>query len=112
MNSVPPSDDPRADYRMFLPQGLPVLRSAVEELVKSRWDDLFRQRAWEIACAFEGSLKACGQPDAAAVAHTLLLLLDIEPQEAVMLGKHLETKLQELLRRLERSLDAGEVQSG
>jgi hypothetical protein len=113
MIDIPPAGEPRRDsYEIFLPRGLPVLRSSIEELLKSRWDEPFRQRALEIACAFEGSLRVCGQPDAAAVARTLTLLLQIEPAEAVMLGKHLDRKFQELLGRLESLLGKGEVETG
>lgn len=118
MKAIPPAGEtpksPRRDsYQIFLPGGVPVLRAAVEELLKSKWDDLFRQRACEISCAFEGSFKACGQEELAGIARCITLLLEIEPGEAVMLGKHLETKLHELLGRLEASLGAdGEIQTG
>src|SRR5215510_12346989 len=105
---------PRRDtYRIYLPGGVPVLRTAVEELLKSRWDEVFRRRALESSCAFEGSFRASGHEDLARTAKAVSVLLEIEPHEAVMLGKHLEVKLQELLGRLEAGLGAnGEVKTG
>ena len=109
MKQIPPRDS----YRIYLPGGLPVLRAAVEELLKSRWDDVFRRRALEIACAFEGSFRAAGQPDLAMTANSITLLLEIEPREVELLGKHLHDKLDELLRKLEaRTAPQGEVQTG
>lgn len=118
MEPIPPAGERptpprRGSYEIFLPGGVPVLRAAVEELLKSGWDDVFRQRACEISCAFEGSFRSVGHGELAAVARSLTLLLEIEPREAVMLGKHLEAKLQELLGRLETRLGAdGEIQTG
>ena len=94
------------------PKGVLVLRYAVEELLIAGWDNPFRRRASEIASAFEGVFRASGQLEAAGIVHTLTLLLEIEPQEAVMLGKHLEVKLQELLGRLEKCPGKDEVQTG
>ena len=93
-------------------KGVLVLRTAVEELLKAGWGVPFRRRAWEIARALEGVYRASGQQEAAGIAHTLTLLLDIEPQEAVMLGKHLGAKLQELLGKLEKCPGANEAQTG
>jgi hypothetical protein len=98
---------------MFIPGGLPVLRAAIEELLRSRWDDVFRRRALEIAVAFEGSFRAAGQEEMARTVHSITLLLEIEPREVVMLGKHLDDKLDELLGKLESRLGAdGEVKFG
>lgn len=107
-------NSPRRDgYKVYLPGGIPVLRAAVEELLRSNWDDLFRQRAREISCAFEGSFRAAGQDELASITRSVTQLLDIEPREAVMLGKHLGNKLDELLGRLESSLRTqGEIQTG
>jgi hypothetical protein len=93
-------------------KGVLVLRYAVEELLRSGWDNPFRRRASEIALALEGVFRASGQMEAAGHAHTMTLLLDIPPDEAVMLGKHLEAKLQQLLGQLERCPGTGEVQTG
>jgi hypothetical protein len=93
-------------------KGVLVLRYAVDELLRAGWDTPFRRRALEIAGALEGVFRASGQPDAANTAHTLTLILDIEPEEAVMLGKHLNIKLQELLGKLEKCPGEGEAQTG
>jgi hypothetical protein len=94
------------------PKGVLVLRYAVEELLRMGWDAPFRRRAWEIASAFEGVFRASGQLEAAGIVHTLTLLLDIPPQEAVMLGTHLERALQELLGRLEKCPGEEGAQTG
>jgi hypothetical protein len=109
MEPIPPRDS----YRIFLPGGLPVLRAAVEEVLRSRWDDIFRRRALEIAVAFEGSFRASGQEELARTAHSVTLLLEIEPREVVLLGKHLDNKLDELLGKLESRMGAdGDVKTG
>jgi hypothetical protein len=114
MNPLPPrpgttpaSPDP-GPLRTFLPGGVPVLRIAVEELLRSSWDELFRQRALEIACAFEGSFTCAGRADLAAVVHTLTLLLEIRPEEVVLLGSALPNKLSELLTVLEEKVKGDE----
>lgn len=109
-----PDPSPRHDaYRIFLPGGVPLLRAAVEELIRSGWDDVFRQRAREISCAVEGSFRSSSREDLAAVTRSIILLLEIEPREAVMLGKALRNKLDELLGRLDALLPAeGEIQTG
>jgi hypothetical protein len=94
--------------RTYLPGGVPVLRAAVEELLKSSWDEPFRQRAIEIACAFEGSFRYSGRADLAALVHTLTLLLEIKPEEVILLGSALPEKMTELLTRLEKQLDSDE----
>jgi hypothetical protein len=49
----------------------------------------------------------------ARTVHSITLLLEIEPREVVMLGKHLDDKLDELLGKLESRLGAdGEVKFG
>ena len=109
MDKVPPRDS----YRVFLPGGVPVLRAAVEELLRSRWDEVFRNRALEISVAFEGSFRASGHEELARTAHSISLLLAIEPREVEMLGKHLNNKLDELLGKLESHFGAdGEVKTG
>ena len=109
MDAVPSRDS----YRTYLPKGIPVLRTAVEELLRSRWDDVFRRRALEIACAFEGSFRATGRPELAMLANSITLLLEIDRQEVVLLGQHLDDKFDELLGKLEFRLGAeGEVQTG
>ena len=109
MNKIPPRDS----FRVYLPGGVPVLRAAVEEVLRSNWDDLFRCRALEISCAFEGSFRASKKEELAGIAHCITLLLQIEPKEIEMLGKHLDAKLDELLGKLESRLGAdGEVQTG
>ena len=101
------------DSRDSISKAMPVLRAAVEELLRSRWDDVFRRRALEIAVALEGSLRSSGRSEPAAIAISLTLLLEIEPREVVMLGKHLDEKLHELLGKLEARLTAeGGVQTG
>jgi hypothetical protein len=116
MSSQPPpaGDPPRRDsYRIFLPGGVPVLRTAVEELLRSEWNEVFRQRAWEISCAFEGSFRSAGQDDLAGISRSLTMLLEIDAREVVLLGRHLERKLDELLGKLEARLGAeGEIQTG
>jgi hypothetical protein len=87
-----------------IPGGVPILRAAVEELLKSSWDEPFRRRALEIAGAFEGSFGSCGRADLAALVHTLILLLEIKPEEVVLLGSALPDKLSELLTHLEARL--------
>jgi hypothetical protein len=104
---------PRDSYRIYLPGGVPVLRAAVEEVLRSQWDDLLRCRALEISCAFEGSFRACNKEELAGIAHCITLLLEIEPKEIEMLGKHLDRKFEELLAKLESHLGAdGEVKTG
>jgi len=99
--------------RIDLPEGIPVLRAAIDELVKSNWDDVFRRRAREIAIAVEGSFRAAGKEELARTSYTITLLLEIEPREAVMLGKSLRNKLDELLGHLDALLrPEGEVQTG
>lgn len=109
MEPIPPRDS----FRIFLPGGVPVLRTAVEELLRSGWDEVFRNRALEIAVAFEGSFRASGHEELARTAHSVTLLLEIEPREVVLLGKHLDNKLDELLAKLESRLGTdGEVKTG
>jgi hypothetical protein len=114
MVSIPNAPDespqtPRPEsLRIFLPGGMPVLRIAVEELLDSGWDDIFQQRACEIACAFEGSFKSCGRQDLAAITHTILLLLELDRGNARYLDLALKVKLEELLGRLEALLGSDE----
>jgi hypothetical protein len=99
--------------RIDLPGGVSVLRAAVDELLKSGWDEVFRRRAREIAIACEGSFRAAGKEDLARTSYTITLLLEIEPREAVMLGKSLRNKLDELLGHLDALLrPEGEIQTG
>jgi len=111
-SSSAPDDAPRSPRRksihVFLPGGVPVLRIAVEDLLDSGWDDLFRQRACEIACAFEGSFKSCGREDLATISHSILLLLELDRGEARDLDLALKVKLTELLERLESLLGSDE----
>lgn len=94
---------PRKDSLLvYLPGGVPVLRIALEDLLDSGWDNLFRKRASEIACAFEGSFKSCGREDLAAITQSILLLLDLPPEKALDLELALKEKLFELLARLEK----------
>ncbi len=100
---------PRQDsIRVYLPGGVPVLRIAVEDLLDSGWDKLFRRRASEIACAFEGGFKSCGRDDLAAVAHSLVSLLELTPDQALDLKLAIREKLTELLVRLENLLGSDE----
>ena len=109
MNPIPPRDS----FRVYLPGGLPVLRTAVEEVLRSNWDHLFRCRALEIACAFEGSFRACKKEELAGITHCITLLLEIEPKEIELLGKPLHRKFDELLAKLESHFGAdGEVKTG
>jgi len=114
MNPLPPrpgaAPEPSGDrsLRIYLPGGVPVLRAAVEELLRSSWDEPFRQRAIEIACAFEGSFRYSGRADLATLVHTLTLLLEIKPEEVVLLGSALPEKMAEVLTRLEKQLDSDE----
>jgi hypothetical protein len=116
MSSQPPpaGDPPRRDsYRIFLPGGVPVLRAAVEELLRSGWDEVFRQRAWEISVAFEGSFRASGHDDLGGLARSLTMLLEIDTRESILLGRHLERKLDEFLGKMEARLGTeGEIQTG
>lgn len=116
MTSMPsPSGEPtpRDSYKVFLPGGVPVLRAAVEELLRSGWDELFRQRAWEISCAFEGSFRAAGHDDLSKLAGSVTTLLEIDQRESILLGRHLPRKLQELLGALEARLESdGKSQTG
>jgi len=93
---------------VYLPGGVPVLRIAIEDLLDSGWDNLFRKRASEIACAFEGSFKSCGREDLAAVAHSLVSLLELTPDKAQDLNLAIREKLTELLVRLESLLGSDE----
>ena len=86
---------------VYLPGGVPVLRIAIEDLMDSGWDNLFRKRASEIACAFEGSFKSCGREDLAAIAQSILLLLELPREKALDLELALKEKLTSLLGRLE-----------
>jgi hypothetical protein len=103
-----PEPSERSPLLTYLPGGVPVLRVAVEELLRSSWDELFRQRALEIACAFEGSFTCCGRADLAALVHTLTLLLEIRPEEVVLLGSALPNKMSELLTVLEEKVNSDE----
>jgi hypothetical protein len=85
-----------------------VLRIAVEDLLSSGWSEAFRRRASEIACAFEGSFRCIGRPDLADLAHSIASLLELDYREAGDLGPALPEKLNELLVRVERLLDAEE----
>jgi hypothetical protein len=98
---------------MFIPGGLPVLRIAVEDLVSSGWSELFRRRASEIACAVEGSFRAFKRVDLAALAHSLVLLLELDYREANDLGPALPEKLTDLLGKMEALLAAeGDTKTG
>src|SRR5579872_1170555 len=101
-----PEPPENSSHRTYLPGGVPVLRAAVEELLRSSWDEPFRQRALEIACAFEGSFRYAGREDLAAHVHTLTLLLEIKPEEIVLLGTALPEKMFELLTLLEKKLQS------
>lgn len=103
-----PEPPENKSLRTYLPGGVPVLRAAVEELLKSSWDEPFRQRAIEIACAFEGSFRYAGRADLAAHVHTLTLLLEIQPEEITLLGSALPEKMFELLTLLEEKLGSDE----
>jgi hypothetical protein len=103
-----PEPPERRSLRTFLPGGVAVLRIAVEDLLKSSWDELFRQRALEIACAFEGSFRCVGRTDLVALVHTLTLLLEIRPEEIALLGSALPEKMSEVLRLLEEKLESDE----
>jgi hypothetical protein len=108
----PPGETPRPPRRdsflIYLPGGVPVLRAAVEELLRSGWDEVFRQRACEIACAFEGSFRSCGHADLAAVARSITLLLELSPAEIAGLGAALQEKLNDLLGQMEKRLSSDE----
>lgn len=114
MMSIPnaPEESPRPrgpeSLRVFLPGGVPVLRIAVEDLLDSGWDDVFQQRACEIACAFEGTFRSCGREDLAIISHTILLLLELDRGNARHLDLSLKVKLTELLGRLESLLGSDE----
>lgn len=96
---------PRQDsILVYLPGGVPVLRIAIEDLLDSGWDHLFRKRASEIACAFEGSFKSCGRDDLAGVAHSIVSLLELTPDKALDLNLAIREKVTELLGRLEKLL--------
>jgi hypothetical protein len=108
-NSSAPEETPRRDsILVYLPGGVPVLRIAIEDLLNTGWEEVFRQRASDIACAFEGSFKSCGRDDLAAVAHAILLLLELERETALDLELALKEKLTELLGRLEILLGSDE----
>src|SRR5712671_677976 len=100
----PPGGTPRPSGRdslgIYLPGGVPVLRAAVEELQKSGWDPIFQQRAVEISCAFEGSFRAGGHLELAAIARSLTLLVEVSPAEVTLLGSALRSKIHELLGRM------------
>ena len=108
----PPGEAPRPPRQdsilVYLPGGVPVLRIAIEDLLDSGWDNLFRKRASEIACAFEGSFKACGRDDLAAIAQSILLLLELPREKALDLELALKEKLTELLVRLEKLVGSDE----
>jgi hypothetical protein len=100
---------PRSDsIRVYLPGGVPVLRIAVEDLLNSGWDEVFQQRACEIACAFEGSFKSCGRADLATITHSILALLELDRGKARYLDLALRVKLTELLGRLENLIGSDE----
>jgi hypothetical protein len=118
MKSIPnvPEESPRPpgpeSLRVYLPGGVPVLRIAVEDLLDSGWDEVFQQRACEIACAFEGTFRSCGRGDLATITHTILLLLELDRGNARYLDLALKVKLTELLGRLESLLGSdGEMQT-
>ena len=112
MNALPPSpgEPPKQpqgkSFPVYLPGDLRVLRAAVEELLKSSWEKPFRQRALEISCAFEGSFRSSGRDDLAALIHTLVLLLEIKPEEIALLGAALPKRMSELLNHLEEKLSS------
>ncbi len=114
MNSTPdapegtPPPPRRNSILVYLPGGVPVLRIAVEDLLDSGWDDVFRRRASEIACAFEGSFRSCGRDDLAAVARSILLLLELPREKVDALEIAMREKLNELLERLEKLLGSDE----
>ncbi|MBI3855204.1 MAG: hypothetical protein HY293_05885 [Planctomycetes bacterium] len=106
----PPRDE---ELRIYLPGGVPVLRAAVEELLKSDWNEVFQCRALEISAAFEGSFRGSGDEDLAGIARSIRLLVELEPREVAAAGRSLEDKLNELLERLETLLKSdGEVRTG
>ena len=102
----PGSPPPRKSFLIYRPGGLPVLRAAIEELLRSSWEEAFRQRACEIALAFEGSFKASGHEDLALQVHSLQRLLELGPGEVADLGSSLGDKLNEILTRLESSVES------
>jgi hypothetical protein len=110
MKSLPPRPGPtprpprRDSYLIYLPGGLPVLRTAIEDLIGSGWSEAFRRRASEITCAFEGSFRAGGHQDLAVIVRSIASLLDLDYREVADLGPALPEKLQELLGRLEAFL--------
>ena len=85
-----------------------MLRIAVEDLLDSGWDDVFRRRACEIACAFQGSFKACGREDLAGIARSILLLLELSPEKVSFLEIAMREKLTDLLGLLEALLGSEE----
>ena len=49
----------------------------------------------------------------AGITHCITLLLEIEPREVILLGKHLDQKFDELLSKLEARMGAdGDVKTG
>ena len=100
----PGSPPPRKSFLIYLPGGLPVLRAAIEELLRSSWEEAFRERACEIASAFEGSFRASGHDDLAAQVHSLQRLLELGPGEVADLGNALGEKMNDILDRLETSI--------
>lgn len=111
MNPIPPRKDTpppppaRNAYLIYLPGGMPVLRAAVEELIRSSWEESFRERAYEIATAFEGAFRASAREDLAGLVRSIRFLLELSAEEFAALGPALLDKLDELLNRLEGLLD-------
>jgi hypothetical protein len=112
MKPIPRRPDPtppppaRNAYLIYLPGGMPVLRAAVEELVRSSWNDSFRDRACEIATAFEGAFRSSAREDLAGLVRSMRFLLELSPAEFAALGPALLDKLEGLLQKLEALLDA------
>jgi hypothetical protein len=114
MNSNPaaaegtPPHPRRNSILVYLPGGVPVLRIAVEDLLDSGWDDVFRRRTYEIACAFEGSFRSCGREDLAGIARSILHLLELPREKAGALKTAMKEKLTDLLGLLEALLGSDE----
>jgi len=110
MKPLPPRPRPTGLRRasaappIYLPGGVPVLRAAVEDLLRGSWKEPFRTRARDIAATFERCFRSCNQPDLAILAHSITLLLEMSPVERGILGEDLPQKLDELLRGLEEVL--------
>jgi hypothetical protein len=104
----PPRRPLKESLEVFLPGGLPVLRIAVEDLLTSGWSELFRRRASEIACAFEGSFRAFKRDDLALLARAAVSLLELDYRQANDLGPALSEKLNDLLGQMEAALDLDE----